>query len=95
MGVLDSYESGRARGKGGGGMSATFAAFSILELFLEEGLHTDLSDDDKCALAQEIANLESQGFVVDLETCQILEDVDVDAPIQLQPDTPETAGEWN
>lgn len=76
-------------------MSATFAAFSILELFLEEGLHSDLSDDDKCALAQEIANLESRGFVVDLETCQILEDVDPDAPIELFPSTPETAGGWN
>lgn len=75
--------------------STTFAAFSILELFLEEGLHADLSDDDRCALAQEIANLEAGGHVVDLVTGQILEDVDPDAPIQLQPNTVENAGDWN
>lgn len=75
--------------------SATFAAFSILELFLEDGLHADLSDDARCALAQEIANLEANGHVVDLVTGQILEDIDPDQPIKLQPNTPENGGDWN
>ncbi len=75
--------------------SVTFAAFSILELFLEQGLHLDLSDADRCALATQIAELEANGHVVDLVTCQILEDVDPDAPINLQPNTSERAGDWN
>ncbi len=45
--------------------------------------------------ADEIIALEDEGFVVDLETGQILEDVDPDAPVDLQPNTPSNAGDWN
>jgi hypothetical protein len=76
-------------------MNTTFLAFSIFELFREEELHTDLSFEDRCALARQIAELEARGFVVDLVTGQIFEDVDIDAPVALVPPTPVSARGWN
>lgn len=45
--------------------------------------------------AADIIALEDEGLVVDLETGQILEDVDPDEPVDLQPNTPSNAGDWN
>jgi hypothetical protein len=45
--------------------------------------------------AERIVELEHQGFVVDLVTGEVLEDINPDAPITLQPNTPANAGDWN
>lgn len=76
-------------------MAITQATADILNLFDAEGLHRDLSIDQRVALAAEIATLEARGYVVDLATCQILEDVSPDQPVGLQPATPANAGGWN
>lgn len=69
-------------------MSATSTAVQELEELAEElGIELPYS-------AEEIAAMEELGLVVDLETGEITE-IDPDAPIEVVPNTPEAAGDWN
>lgn len=68
-------------------MTISTTAQELQELADELGIDLPYSPE-------EIAELESLGLVVDLETGEILT-VDPDEPIELQPNTPERAGDWN
>lgn len=69
-------------------MTTTTDRIEELEQFAaDEGIELPMS-------AEEIAELEELGFVVDLADGTITE-IDPDQPIELQPNTPERAGDWN